>query len=91
MGSISALKLYEVFANVERVLAIELFTAAQALDYRAPLRPGRGVEGAHAALRAVVPHRERDGENEWDLRLCTEAVREGGLLAAVEEELGALG
>ncbi|MEJ2535435.1 MAG: imidazolonepropionase, partial [Gammaproteobacteria bacterium] len=43
MGSISALKLLGVLHNVERVLAVELLTAAQALDFRRPLRPGRGV------------------------------------------------
>src|SRR5699024_11375798 len=48
MGSISALKLLEVFHNVEQVLAIELFTAAQALDFREPLRPGKGVEQARS-------------------------------------------
>jgi histidine ammonia-lyase len=41
MGSISALKLLPVFRNVESVLAIELFTAAQALDFRKPLRRGK--------------------------------------------------
>ncbi|HVS66189.1 MAG TPA: histidine ammonia-lyase, partial [Thermoanaerobaculia bacterium] len=84
MGSISALKLYDVLRNVEQVIAIELFTAAQALDFRAPLRPGRGVEVAHGALRAEVPHREADGDFEHDLRLCAEVVRGAALLAEVE-------
>ena len=53
MGSISALKLLRVFENVETVLAIEVLTAAQALDYRLPLRPGRGVEAAHQLVRAA--------------------------------------
>ena len=90
MGSISALKLYDVLHNVEQVIAIELFTAAQALDFRAPLRPGRGVEVAHAALRTEVPHREADGDFEHDLRLCAEVVGRGELLAAVESEIGRL-
>ena len=60
MGGISATKLREVLRNVERVLAIELFTVAQALDYRKPLRPGRGVGTAHDAIRERVPHREAD-------------------------------
>jgi histidine ammonia-lyase len=60
MGSISALKLLSIFHNVEYVLAIEFLTAAQALDYRAPLRPGRGVEAAHGIIRRVIPHREND-------------------------------
>jgi histidine ammonia-lyase len=60
MGSVSAVKLRAVLKNVETVLAIELLTAAQALDYRAPLRPGRGVESAHRHIRAVTAHREAD-------------------------------
>ena len=42
----------DVLHNVEHVLAIELIAAAQALDYRKPLRPGRGVERAHEVVRA---------------------------------------
>ncbi len=60
MGSISALKLLTVFENLEYVLAIEFLTAAQALDYRAPLKPGRGVWRAHEFIRDQIPHRERD-------------------------------
>jgi histidine ammonia-lyase len=60
MGSISALKLLEVMQNVEQVLAIELFTAAQALDFRKPMRPGRGVEIAHRFIRDNIAHAEAD-------------------------------
>jgi len=60
MGSISALKLHQVYRNVRNVLAIELLTASQALDFRKPLRPGHGVEKAHQAVRALVPHRDMD-------------------------------
>ncbi len=60
MGSIAALKLLQVFENVEVILAIELLTAAQALDFRKPLRPGRGVLAAHDYLRSVIPHLEED-------------------------------
>lgn len=68
MGSVSAVKLLMVLKNVETVLAIELLTAAQALDYRLPLRPGRGVEAAHRAIRAVTKHREADYLFQDDLR-----------------------
>src|SRR5210317_488709 len=54
MGSISALKLLSVLRNVERVLAVEFLTAAQALDFRAPLKPGRGVLIAHELLRSQI-------------------------------------
>ena len=60
MGSISALKLLQIYSNVRNVLAIELLTASQALDFRKPLRPGLGVERAHEYVRALVPHRDVD-------------------------------
>lgn len=60
MGSVSALKLHQVYSNVRNVLAIELLTASQALDFRKPLRPGRGVEKAHEYVRSLVPHRDVD-------------------------------
>lgn len=86
MGSISALKLLQVFENVRNVLAIELITAAQALDYREPLRPGRGVETAHRFVRERVPHREADYYFQDDIARCIEVVGGSELLAAVEAE-----
>ena len=67
MGSIGALKLLQVLKNVEHVLAIEMMTAAQALDYRLPLKAGRGVVTAHAYIRSRIPHREADGVFHDDL------------------------
>jgi histidine ammonia-lyase len=83
MGSIAALKLLTVFQNVEYVLAIEFLTAAQALDYRAPLRPGRGVELAHIAMRRVIPHRENDYIFQDELGRVLELVRGTTLLDAL--------
>jgi histidine ammonia-lyase len=90
MGSISALKLLSVLENVEQVLAVELLTAAQALDFRAPLRPGRGVAHAHQALREHVAHAAQDYEVRNDLRRCTELLRAGTLMIAVEGATGPL-
>jgi len=67
MGSIGALKLVQVLRNVEHVLAIEMMTAAQALDYRLPLKAGRGVVAAHEYIRSRIPHREADGVFRDDL------------------------
>ena len=82
MGSVSAVKLLAVLRNVETVLAIELLTAAQALDYRLPLRPGRGVEAAHRHIRSVTQHREADYLFQDDLRRVAELVEGRALLAA---------
>lgn len=60
MGSNSATKLYRVVNNTERVLAIELFNAAQALDFRRPERSSEPIESIHAAYRRKVPFIDND-------------------------------
>ncbi len=88
MGSVAALHLLDIFRNVEQVLAIELLTAAQALDFRKPLRPGRGVKAAHACVRDSVPHRTVDHMFSGDLERCLSFVQSRELLDAAEAELG---
>jgi len=90
MGSISALKLLSVLRNVERVLAVEFLTAAQALDFRAPLKPGRGVHVAHGMLRERIGHADRDYEVRNDLDVCAELLRTGALATVVQDSIGAL-
>lgn len=55
MGANAAIKLYKIVLNTERVLAIELFNAAQALDFRRPLRSSEIIETIHNNYRKVVP------------------------------------
>jgi len=90
MGSISAFKLLSVLRNVERVLAVELLTSAQALDFRESFAPGHGVSLAHKALREEIRHADKDYEVKNDLDQCAEILRSGALLKVVEEELGPL-
>ena len=90
MGSISALKLLPVLRNVERVLAVEFLTAAQALDFRAPLNPGKGILLAHELLRSRIKHADQDYEVRNDLDICADILRSGELARAVENDIGAL-
>lgn len=60
MGSNAATKLYRVVCNVERVLAIELMNAAQALEFRRPARSSEAIEQLVADYRKVVPFIEND-------------------------------
>lgn len=55
MGANAAIKLYKVVLNTERVLAIELFNAAQALEFRRPLKSSPAVEHLFEEYRKVVP------------------------------------
>jgi histidine ammonia-lyase len=90
MGSISALKLLSVLNNVEYVLAVELLTASQALDFRQPLKPGAGVLAAHHFLRQRIPHAHQDYEVRNDLETCADLLRQGELSAEVERIAGPL-
>ena len=90
MGNASGLKAWQVLANAERVLAIELLAGAQAVEFLAPLKPGVGSRAARearpvdlaAARRRPVARRRHRGPRGVDSR------RLG--LAAIEAEVGEL-
>ena len=90
MGSIGALKLWQVYHNVENVLAIELLCAAQALDYRLPLQPGEGVAYAQRFIRECIAHREADGSFQEDLEQARRLLQPNGLLLNLTKSIGAL-
>lgn len=60
MGANGGTKLYKVVLNTERVLAIELFNAAQALEFRRPLKSSPIVENIFEKYRKVVPFIDED-------------------------------
>ena len=60
MGANAATKLVRVVENTERVLAIELFNAAQALDFRRPAHSSWEIEKIHAKYRKSVPFIQDD-------------------------------
>jgi histidine ammonia-lyase len=73
----AAWKLRRIVHNVQHVLGIELMCAAQGIDYRAPLRPGRGVARAHAQVRSLVPPLGADRVLSGDITVLAEAVAAG--------------
>jgi histidine ammonia-lyase len=79
MGSIAALHARDVLANVERILAIELLCAAQALDLRLQaldgIQPGVGVAEALRLVRARIAHLDADREPGPDLAAAVAMVR----------------
>lgn len=60
MGSISGRKLNWILINLERILAVELTCAAQAFDYRRPLKSGHILEECHNYVRTKINHAEED-------------------------------
>jgi histidine ammonia-lyase len=73
----AAWKLRRIIDNVGYILAIELMCAAQAIDCRAPLVPGRGVAAAHQRVREIVPPLEQDRVLSTDIADIAGAVRRG--------------
>src|SRR5881275_2510840 len=90
MGNASGLKAWQVVANSERALAIELLAGAQAVEFLAPLEPGRGARATYDAVRSLSPRLRDDRPLSTDIEAVATAVRDGSLLAAVETEVGEL-
>ncbi len=74
MGANAATKCLRVINNVEKVLAIELMTAAQALDFRRPLKTSEPLENLHAAFRKIVSFNEEDRVLHDDMMKAVEFV-----------------
>ncbi|HSK15459.1 MAG TPA: histidine ammonia-lyase [Gaiellaceae bacterium] len=90
MGNASALKCWQVLANAERALAIELLAGAQAVEFLAPLEPGPAVRAAHDAVRSRSPTVFEDRPLAGDIEAVAGAIRSGEVVAAVEREAGEL-
>ncbi len=60
MGANAAVKCKRVMDNVEKVLAIELLTAVQAMEFRRPLKTSAALEKITAAFRKLVPFNDAD-------------------------------
>ena len=90
MGNASGLKAWQVVGNAERAVAIELLAGAQAVEFLAPLGPGRGPEAARRFVRSLSPRVVEDRPLSGDIEAVAAAIRDGSLGAAVEAEAGAL-
>jgi histidine ammonia-lyase len=90
MGNAAALKAWQVLANAERALAIELLAAAQGVEFLAPLEPGAGTRAAHDFVRSLSPTLHDDRPLSEDIEHVAESIRGGELVAAVEAAVGSL-
>jgi histidine ammonia-lyase len=90
MGNAAGIKAWQVLANVERVLAIELLAGVQGIEFLAPLQPGTGVRAARELVRSLSPRLRDDRPLSGDIEAVAEAVRNGSLVEAVEAEIGEL-
>jgi histidine ammonia-lyase len=90
MGNASGLKAWQVLANAERVLAIELLAGAQGVEFLAPLEPGPGVAAARELVRTHSPRLVEDRSLSREIERVATSIRDGSLVAAVEEQVGEL-
>ena len=77
MGATSALKMLRILEQARQVVAIELLSAAQMLDFRLPLTPGAGVQRAFELVRARVPKLEQDRVMSPDIETLAQAILGG--------------
>ena len=91
MGNAAGLKAWQVLANCESALAIELLAGAQGVEFLAPLQPGAGVRATRAFVRTLSPRLHDDRSLSSDIGAVADAIRDGSLVAAVEAEVGELG
>lgn len=91
MGNIAARQAREVLGNVQRVLAIELLCAAQAIGIRISKgqKPGAGVEAAYDLIRQHVTQREGDSQGELykDMQKTLDLTLSGDVTRAVNDAL----
>ncbi|WP_431126064.1 histidine ammonia-lyase [Flagellimonas flava] len=84
MGSISGRKALNIIENVEKILAIELLTAAQAFEYRKPLKSGILLDEIHKFVRTKVSFAESDRVFADDIEQGIHMIQEGEIIALVE-------
>jgi len=84
MGMVAARHARQVIDNVERMIAIELLCAAQALDLRGVAQAGTGTQAAHAVIRAHAAPLEEDRPLADDVDTVCRLIDSGALVEAVD-------
>ena len=83
MGSISGRKALQVIENVEKILAIELLTAAQAFEYRKPLKSGIFLDEIHKTVRKQVPFADKDRVFSDDIEKGIEIIKNKTIISVI--------
>jgi histidine ammonia-lyase len=88
MANHAARKLRQAVTNAERVLAIELYTAAQAREFHRQVKAGAGAQSAYLLVRRHLPPLEQDRYLGPELDRVHELVASGEVRAAAERAVG---
>jgi histidine ammonia-lyase len=92
MGTIAARQARQIAANVERILALELFAAAQAIDFRkqtlgTQARLGQGTAPAYDLIRQQVPFLKHDAVMYPHIEAVRQMLASGALAAVMDQAL----
>jgi histidine ammonia-lyase len=90
MGMYSSRKAATIVENVRKVLAIELLSAAQGLEFSKPLLPGKGTRAAYERIRKEIPPVEEDRYLHPDILSLIALVEKGDILEVTEGAVGSL-
>lgn len=90
MGWSAARKLRRSLDGLTRVIAIEILTAARALDLRAPLEPSPATATVLQVLRERIPGPGPDRHLSPEIEAAVDLVHTGAIVAAVEDKIGPL-
>ncbi|MDW3646454.1 MAG: histidine ammonia-lyase [Bacteroidia bacterium] len=85
MGSISGRKTLQVLENVEKILAIELLLAAQAVDYQRPRKSSPVLEEVHSFVRGKIDHSEEDKVYTGDIEAAIQLIKDQSLIKISHE------
>jgi histidine ammonia-lyase len=88
MGSISGRKTNRILDNLEYILAIELLTACQAIEFRRPLKSSAILEFAHSHVREYVGFAEEDRIFADDINSITRIIQDFSFVQQVNEFAG---
>ena len=85
MGSIAGRKALQVIENVEKILAIELLTAAQAFEFRKPMKSGILLDEIHREVRKNVAFAEKDRVFSDDIEKGIQLIKERTIIEVIEK------
>ena len=85
MGSISGRKALQVIENVEKILAIELLTAAQAFEFRKPMKSGIFLDEIHKEVRKNISFADKDRVFADDIEKGIEMIRDKTIIKVIEK------
>jgi len=85
MGSISGRKAFTVLKNLENILAVELLSAAQAFDFRRPLKSSAVLEACHGLIRQRIDHAEEDRVFAHDINVTHDIVTSKALVTTAND------